>query len=1475
MPKKTSAFILLAFLAANQFVAANEIYFGRTTPLETAETGGQPSQGGDIRMRTVGVLGASLATAYNFSNEPAFPAVVSDGASLTVEGNSPANNAIDSGETVTVAFRLKNTGNLATANVTATLVSGNGIEPITTASQNYGVLTANGSGVSRNFQFRVTGNAGATFNVLLAINNGSTPLGSVPFTFRIGPVGSDNAGNYSGGWGDGANGGHGFGPWKIESQQIASNSAAGAFIGPSTNAGITGLGDTAFGLYANQSNSWSEAWVKVTRPLATPLAVGQKLRFRWGINWDGDNGAFGNKGFNILVGTSEILNVNNAGNSTITVGVEDSGFGYGSQAMTWEFERTSATTLKVTGTDRDGTGTFTRTITVSNSAVDSIAFYASNMAPRPEREPYFNFFEILDGSPVTANAQIPSPALSKASAAPQISGSALLPASTGNIVLSQTAIAPVHSSPDGYTFFVRDALAAAATAIQGQGSIPTRVTGAAEYRYGDAQNGSTKLWKIKFDAVPSNPDDPDPVNFFPSRLDEAVTMARALIRANPELKGSESGYRYLYQAAYESIVPYTYAANEWRAKAERDRVNLTANPPKTIDDQLASLNTALGHYRTAMAGLLKFMNHPVESGYLIQPSAWIGAARPQWATANETWSDLLFESYQIALQAFADCGREYYFTRYLKEYRQPGEGSFNSANLSADITAFANEVDRLLLPISALRVKNVYPESRTDFYDPASSSNTLRKLADAVQERSLFFGAGAHTYAGSSTVRSATYGPNFVPFLTPVQLASRPFTFDNFLYIVYGFGNEVPIVSGNATISSLIGESISADASASLAIDQTVLSSQEFSNLRDQTRAKYEEQLGQLCGLRVEEIDNPASQLVPDLVGYLAPPGVRSVPNLAIGESDGDIALQWNRIEQAETRVLSAYRALAEIDEEAQLIRDFGNQRLLSYDRIAKIQLNTGEQISALDYLSGEIRAKALEDEAEERAKQAEKKSWFSAVAGIAVQGVLAYATAGQSLTVQAAAWGSLAASGGGLMDMFSKSKSEAEMHRNIGRIQADAARRQADIAAQQTRIRAMEGASITVEQAGQENSRIEESIQRLMIRVERQKLEILLAKQALDYAEIEHSNMVSRIGALISEYRKASVRQAASTLNRPDIRLRRDFEVQEASRKFRIAQEYSYLLAKAAEYRFRGKNDVYLAQINQRRNEILRAQRGRDLQTAVNGLITLRGQFLTATGGLSNLRQVRFSLRDFYAQSNSYYAVYGRDVFGNSVTLTPGDLQPFPMAAGQNATTVSDAQFTRFLTDSIVTEADGSKKLRISFSTGFERSYNERINTLRSETTNQYGHVIEGAGPSYVSSGACGVFLNIRMRSGTDVGMPRNAVLQPVGTFYTTTAGTGGEESVLPSNALAVWNPAELSSDGAFKADIQVLFNKDTVSTSNWRSSFNELTLSSAGSQLHERSPANDNWVLTIPLRQDQINQRLPLIRDIEVCMTIRGWGN
>jgi M6 family metalloprotease-like protein/uncharacterized repeat protein (TIGR01451 family) len=109
-----------------------------------------------------------------------FVRFVSAGATLVAESISPANGAIDAGETVTARLFLRNAGNIGAGNVSATLLSGNGVTPVGSATQSYGTLETGALPVDRSFTF--TASSATTISAVLQIESEGT-VTNVPFTF--------------------------------------------------------------------------------------------------------------------------------------------------------------------------------------------------------------------------------------------------------------------------------------------------------------------------------------------------------------------------------------------------------------------------------------------------------------------------------------------------------------------------------------------------------------------------------------------------------------------------------------------------------------------------------------------------------------------------------------------------------------------------------------------------------------------------------------------------------------------------------------------------------------------------------------------------------------------------------------------------------------------------------------------------------------------------------------------------------------------------------------------------------------------------------------------------------------------------------------------------------------------------------------------------------------------------------------------
>ena len=110
-------------------------------------------------------------------------------ATIASENFTPANGAPDPGEYVAVNLPISNTGSANTNSLIATLQANGGvINP--SSPQNYGVVTAGGAAVSRQFSFVASGICGSKIALTLNLQDGATNLGTVIYTLPLGVLNS-------------------------------------------------------------------------------------------------------------------------------------------------------------------------------------------------------------------------------------------------------------------------------------------------------------------------------------------------------------------------------------------------------------------------------------------------------------------------------------------------------------------------------------------------------------------------------------------------------------------------------------------------------------------------------------------------------------------------------------------------------------------------------------------------------------------------------------------------------------------------------------------------------------------------------------------------------------------------------------------------------------------------------------------------------------------------------------------------------------------------------------------------------------------------------------------------------------------------------------------------------------------------------------------------------------------------------------
>ncbi|HWP43748.1 MAG TPA: HYR domain-containing protein, partial [Blastocatellia bacterium] len=109
------------------------------------------------------------------------------GGTITAENCSPANGAIDPGEMVTVSLCVQNTGAADTVDLVGTLQATGGVTN-PSGPQSYGVVTAGGPAICREFTFTASAMCGDMITATLQLQDGTTDLGTVTFTFQVGTL---------------------------------------------------------------------------------------------------------------------------------------------------------------------------------------------------------------------------------------------------------------------------------------------------------------------------------------------------------------------------------------------------------------------------------------------------------------------------------------------------------------------------------------------------------------------------------------------------------------------------------------------------------------------------------------------------------------------------------------------------------------------------------------------------------------------------------------------------------------------------------------------------------------------------------------------------------------------------------------------------------------------------------------------------------------------------------------------------------------------------------------------------------------------------------------------------------------------------------------------------------------------------------------------------------------------------------------
>lgn len=181
-------------------VAGNSFFIGSNADGESGPSYLSAADCGVTTPTPTGTLGfANMQIVMNVRGSnagPPAPVLMPGASSLTAEGCSPGNGAIDPDEQVTVSLCLDNIGALDTANLVATLEASGGVT-FPGVAQNYGVVLAGGATVCRDFSFIASGTCGGTVTATLDLQDGASNLGTASFDFTLGALGAPTTAVYS------------------------------------------------------------------------------------------------------------------------------------------------------------------------------------------------------------------------------------------------------------------------------------------------------------------------------------------------------------------------------------------------------------------------------------------------------------------------------------------------------------------------------------------------------------------------------------------------------------------------------------------------------------------------------------------------------------------------------------------------------------------------------------------------------------------------------------------------------------------------------------------------------------------------------------------------------------------------------------------------------------------------------------------------------------------------------------------------------------------------------------------------------------------------------------------------------------------------------------------------------------------------------------------------------------------------------
>lgn len=966
------------------------------------------------------------------------------------------------------------------------------------------------------------------------------------------------------------------------------------------------------------------------------------------------------------------------------------------------------------------------------------------------------------------------------------------------------------------------------------------------------QNGIPGNWQVVFPGVvdvATGNEVAGEQNFHPDRVQIAIDLYRVNAKAFPNDLQTRIN---LINALREFMTPHIYAGNNAYARATKERVidgsgdlPVEQGNPSAIGRELQKLQQAIAAYDVAIDQFVDAASSADTAPCILANSLPPGTGETNaLATQYREAQNLLGTHYARALFFKGEALLRSLHLRYIQAYDSTtATQPIGVQALMSEVDVQSQKLDYQLILIMPLEQFPWFPGAQ--FASGRTFLGHLRDLKSAMQ-------AGSLTFASTSSdlnVSSNVYTPQFVPFMFEPTEFANPTTFSGLI--------------GAANNSATRSEQ--QDAFAASSIGQLDLNLQSLATRLNEVHDQFNSQLGQLCGYKDIE-DNGGTRQVPDIDGAILPPEHRPGWELRPTELDrGAIGEQWYVIDAVE---LGVQKALDDLDSHLKAIdkkRNAWQQIEQSQETmIQDVIIGTGQKIDQLNKEAIEARAKFAEYQAR-LAQKKRKRGFFGGViggiVGIAAAVIAPYAAPliGATIAPTAATTAVL----GSITSAVSSISQAATQYSIAGleikelRSQADLDRRLGEINAKKEELAYLERAAIHFNQIEVEGYRVEEAIHAMMLQTKALEIQIEMAELNVDREYAKLSSMLNRVSYLLQQQAASLSLVNSNPLNSPDFRIIRDRDVRQAEEQFVFAQEQAFLAGRAAYYSMvsatRRQN---VANINA---SILQARTGRRLAYLL-GRLQQQAYDQVSELGTRTPVIVQIKIRDHLVQHNHVVRnVNGAVDFELPVPWEPQGVIP----AGSTAQKVSDDDWRAFLRSRL----DSRGALVIPFRLSWA-SWTEGLTRLPDGGRLQnplfarrnFGARIfykDGAGSGYF-----GTRINIH-GSGFD-GLhpnffPIRAYLTPEGSSYVRTRSY--ESDPLGQSQLIY----QLGTRGATAAITC------SIGGSPPDNNFNP--------QLHERTPANDRWVLEIDPSEAGngvlLGNHLDKISEISITFSLSAYSN